>query len=356
MDINFDANFDGSITIYRDGKVLPYDANFNITLKPGNNLLGIYIKGKVNIGTAQESKEYVDFKYINVLYGDMTLSPASQEMEPNITRTFNLELSEAAPQGSYFDWYVDGVLKQSGHDFSISVSFPDAGEHIIICKMLDSAGKVLQQAQAKAIVSAKTTTAFTYNNLTALHNMTNLKLSVGGRWEVTKWTEYEGETVYNGWLNQTIPYYNPGNPAMPITWSGTTFSGELITSNSVITRTERVNGTVSADGTTLLSLSYTMTYVSDDLKSNGLWHGEEEITIELVNIPIQQLVFQAATSSTFDFGISGPDMSQYISGVTWHSVTIHDSVTDVEYRADDSTIDWAGEGIQATPTIILMMS
>jgi hypothetical protein len=356
MDIIYDGVFDGSTIIYRDGKVLPYDANFNITLIPGNNLLGIYIKGKVNVGTAQESKKYVDFKYINVFYGEMTLSPASQEMDPNIARTFNVELGEAAPAGSYFEWYVDGVLKQSGHDFSISVSFPDAGEHIIICKMLDSAGKVLQQAQATAIVRAKNTTAFTYNNLTALKNMTKLNLSLSGRWEITKWTEYEGETVYDGWLNQTIPYYNPGNPAMLITWAGTSFSGELITSNSVITRTERVSGTVSADGITLLSLSYTMTYVSDDLKSNGLWHSEEEITIKLENIPIQQLIFQAATSSTFDFGISGPDMSQYISEVTWHSVTIHDSVTDVEYWADHSSIDWAGEGIQATPTIILMMS
>jgi hypothetical protein len=356
MDINYSALFGGSITIFRDGKVLPYDANFNITLNPGNNLLGIYIKGIVNVGTPQESKAYVDFKYINVFYGEMKISPASQEMEPDISRTFNLELSEAAPQGAYFEWYVDGVLKQSGHDFSISVSFPDAGEYTIVCKMLDNTGKVLQQAQATAIVRAKTTTAFTYNNLTALQNMTKLRLSINGRWEITKWTEYEGETVYDGWLNQTIPYYNPGNPDMPITWSGTAFSGELVTSNSVITRTERVTGTVSADGTTLLSLSYTMTYVSDDLKSNGLWHSEEEITIELVNIPIPQLVFAASTSSTFNFGIYGPNMSNYISEVSWHSITVHDSVTDIEYRADDSTIDWSGEGLQATPTISLSMS
>ena len=356
IDINLDAPFNGTLVIYRDGKVLPFDANFNITLNPGNNLLGIYIKGKVNIGTPQESREYVDFKYINVFYGEMTLSPSSQEMEPNVARTFNLELSEAAPDGSYFEWYVDGVLKQSGHDFSISVSFPDTGEHIIICKMLDSAGKVLQQAQATAVVTAKTTTAFTYNNLTALQNMTKLRLSLGGRWEITKWTEYEGETVYDGWMNHTIPYYNPGNPDMTITWTGTSFAGERTTSNSVINRVETLAGTVSADGTTLLSLSYTMTYVSDDLKSNGLWHSEEEISIELVNIPIEQLVFQAATSSTFNFSIYGPDMSQYISEVSWHSVTIHDSVTDIEYWADDSTIDWEGEGIQATPTIILMMS
>ena len=356
MDISCDAAFDGLITIYRDGKVLPYDADFNIALIPGNNLLGIYIKGKVNVGTAQESKEYVDFKYINVFYGEMTLSPASQQMEPDISRTFNLVLPEAAPQGSYFEWYVDGVLKQSGQDYSISVSFPDAGEHIIICKMLDSAGKVLQQAQATAVVTAKTTTAFTYNNLTALHNMTKLRLSVGGRWEVTRWTKLTGETTDYKFFSHTIPYYNPGNPDMPITWSETTFSGELITSNSVITRTERVSGTVSADGTTLLSLSYTMTYVSDDLKSNGLWHSEEEITIKLENIPIQQLVFKATTSSAFNFSIYGPDMSQYISEVSWHSVTIHDSATDVEYRADDKTIDWHGEGIQATPTIVLRMS
>ncbi len=351
IDLNSDTAFDGSITVFRDGKALLFDSNGNITLNPGNNLLGIYIRGVIN-----GSKSYIDFKYINVIYGNMTINPASQEMGPNVTRTFSLELSEAAPQGSSFEWYVDGVLKQTGQDFSISVSFPAEGEHIIICKMVDNTGKVLQQAQSKAIVKAQTTTTFTYNNLTALQTMTKLRLSLGGKWEITKWSSYERETVYDSWLNQTIPYYNPGNPEMLITWAGTSFSGENITSNSIITRTEVVTGTVSSDGTTLLSLNYTMTYVSDDLKSNGLWHKEEEINISLVNIPIAQLAFNPNTSSTFNFSIYGPNMSNYLDEVIWHSITKHDSVTDVEYWAYGSTIDWSGEGLQGTPAIILIMS
>jgi hypothetical protein len=61
-------------------------------------------------------------------------------MEPNFEKAFNLELPEAPPQGSHLEWYVDGVLKQTGNDFSIRVSFPDEGEHIIICRIVDSTG------------------------------------------------------------------------------------------------------------------------------------------------------------------------------------------------------------------------
>ncbi len=356
MSFGVNATFSGSIRIFRDGKELPFDTKFNITLKPGNNLLGFYIEGRLNAGTAQESFAFVDFKYINVLYGEMTLSPVTQEMEPDVSCTFNLELSEAAPEGSYLEWYVDGVLKKSGQEYSIRVSFPDEGEHIIICKLLDSTGKVLQQARGKAIVKSKATTAFTYNNLTALHNMTKLRLSVGGRWEVTRWTKSTGETVDYKYFSHTIPYYNSNNPDMPITWSGTAFSGELITSNSIITRTERVTGTISADGNTLLALEYTLVYVSDEEASTGHWHDEEEITIKLINIPIEQLVFQSGPSSTFNFSHYGPDLSQYISEVFWHKVTINDSRTDAEYWADDSTIDWNGEGLQGTPKVGLLMS
>jgi hypothetical protein len=353
IDLNIDAVFDGSLSVFRDGKALEFDANGNITLNPGNNLLGFYVRGKVNVGTAQEAKKYIDFKYINVIYNQMTLSPATQQMEPNVEKTFNLELAEAPPQGSRFEWYVDGVLKQTGNDFSIRVSFPDEGEHIIICRIVDSTGKILQQAQGTAIVKARATTTTAFNNLTALHNMTKLRLTVGGRWEITKWTGSEGETVYDGWLNHTIPYYNPGNPDMPISWSGTTFSGELITGNSIVNRVENVTGTVSADGRTFLTLEYTMTYVRDEDASTGHWHDEEEITIKLVNIPIDHL---AATSSSLYFSSYGPDMSDYVSEITWHRVSIHDSERDSEYWADDSTIDWAGSGLQATPTIILTLS
>ena len=62
--ISIQASSGGGITlgtqVYRDGAALPKGEK---ELKPGNNLLGIYIAGQV--GT---DWEYVDFKYINVIY------------------------------------------------------------------------------------------------------------------------------------------------------------------------------------------------------------------------------------------------------------------------------------------------
>jgi hypothetical protein len=61
--ISASPNF--GIDVYRDGVKLAFDAKGNFDLNPGNNNLGIAIFGKVN-GTGDW--EYIDFKYINVIY------------------------------------------------------------------------------------------------------------------------------------------------------------------------------------------------------------------------------------------------------------------------------------------------
>ena len=60
MDIN-----EASIKVYRDGAQLGFDNDGNFELVPGNNRLGFYISGEAN-----NKRKYVDFKYINVVYGE----------------------------------------------------------------------------------------------------------------------------------------------------------------------------------------------------------------------------------------------------------------------------------------------
>jgi len=62
--------------VYRDGKALPWDANGNYQLLPGVNKLGIYVCVQVpkvdQKGNHYLEAEYVDFKYINVIYNSAT--------------------------------------------------------------------------------------------------------------------------------------------------------------------------------------------------------------------------------------------------------------------------------------------
>jgi hypothetical protein len=73
---NIKAGEKSATAVYRDGKVLPWDANGNYELLPGVNKLGIYVCAKVpkvdKKGNAYMAAEYVDFKYINVIYNSAT--------------------------------------------------------------------------------------------------------------------------------------------------------------------------------------------------------------------------------------------------------------------------------------------
>lgn len=74
-----------TISIYRDGNWLSFDAAGNIELNPGNNRLGIYIQGSVN-----GNWQYIDFKYINVKFSApviTSISPDSGKVGDTVTIT-----------------------------------------------------------------------------------------------------------------------------------------------------------------------------------------------------------------------------------------------------------------------------
>lgn len=66
---------DGTATIgnqiYKDGKLMTFDADWKVDLNPGDNLLGIGVLGQVG-----EKWKYVDFVYYNVIYNPETLTGA----------------------------------------------------------------------------------------------------------------------------------------------------------------------------------------------------------------------------------------------------------------------------------------
>jgi hypothetical protein len=58
------ADFDGKIYVFKDGKTISPEGQ-EYKLDPGNNLLGIFVSGKIN-----NAEQYVDYKYFNVKFGD----------------------------------------------------------------------------------------------------------------------------------------------------------------------------------------------------------------------------------------------------------------------------------------------
>jgi len=147
--IKIQASFEsegGGSGVYRDGAKLP---NGPKELKPGNNLLGIYIAKDV----ADHNYEYVDFKYINVIYGSLSIDPATLDGELNKQYAFTAK-ADSPPAGARYDWYVDGSKVQSNTSTSYSASFKTEGSHKVSVKLVDGAGKEIQEAEAAVTIKA----------------------------------------------------------------------------------------------------------------------------------------------------------------------------------------------------------
>ena len=333
LDENDEAGMVAALTMPEDG--LEPEAG-KITLKPGNNKIGFYV---VDAGF-----QYIDFKWVNVIFGGLTLKPATQEAWPGKTITFDLELTEAAPKGAKFEWYVDGTLKKSGYDFGIDVSFPDVGTHTIVARVVDSAGKVVIQAQGTAVIKALTTTVFVGNNLTALQKMKTFTGVFQGQCNIVEKTT----PVY--FSVSMLNWYGVNTP-INITWSGASFSGTATSQVDGGTQTSSVSGTVSGDGKTLTSYTFSYNRKSNYTGGAGVVTQDNTINVQFKNIPIPDLVFESGSSLSCDLVKYGPEVKAYLVKYEQHFLTINSGkVTwEMTYLAD--TINWNGTGLQDTPTI-----
>jgi hypothetical protein len=331
------------VNVFRDGVELQYDASGYIELKPGNNLLGIWIRQQW-----ENDLEYVDFQYVNVIYGGLTLKPATQEAWPGKTIFFDLELTEAAPKGAHFEWFVDGVLKKSGYDFGIDVSFPDVGTHIIAVKLVDTAGKVLMQAQGTAVIKALTTTAFVGNNITALQKMKTFTGFFQGQCNIKEKTD----PVY---FSVSMSNWSGLNTPIDISWSGASFSGTVTSQVDGGTQTSAVSGTVSSDGKTLTSFSFAYSRKSNYTGGSGVVVQDNTISVQFKNIPIYDLVYEGGSNSDFNFYTYGPEVKSYLVKYEQHFLTSINGKLSSEstYLPDTINWNWSGSGMQGLPQLRL---
>ncbi len=94
---NLKAGEKSANAVYRDGKVLPWDANGNYELLPGVNKLGIYVCVQVpkvdKKGNPYMAAEYVDFKYINVIYNSATTTASGMLAKLQTQTIFSCKLN-----------------------------------------------------------------------------------------------------------------------------------------------------------------------------------------------------------------------------------------------------------------------
>jgi hypothetical protein len=307
---SFDAiaiTVDFPIAVYRDGEILRYDDKGNYDLQPGNNKLGIMIVGKVNDGY-----EYIDFQYINVVYGDLTIDPPIINGVPNEPYTFTAKMDNL-PAKTSLDWFVDGVQKKSGADLSLTISFPNEGKHTISAKVVDSTGGIMMQAQATAVIKVLPTTATVGNHLKALQQMKKFDGFLQGGYTAKEGTEPVPFDVYMPWSWDTT------SMKINIIWNGASFSGTLITPGSGVgTVTNTVSGTVSDDGN---KLSFVFTSKWDTSNTNGdkVNTGEWTHTIQIENLPFDKDI--SGNFSQFSAGKYGSELKPYLVKYEEHSIS-----------------------------------
>jgi hypothetical protein len=327
------SNF--AIGVYRDGERLRPDAKGNYDLQPGNNKLGIFIGGKVD-----DVFEYVDFKYINVVYGDLTIDPPTMNGVPDEPYTFTAKMDNL-PAKARLDWLVDGVQKKSGTDLSLTISFPNEGTHTISAKVVDSTGGIVMQAQATAVIKTLPTTATVANNLKALQQMKQFNGFLQGGYKVKEGTEPVPFDVY-----MPLSWGTPPSK-INIIWNGASFSGTLTTPGSGVgTVTNTVSGTVSDDGNTL---SFVFTFRWDTSNTNGdkVNTGEWTHTLQIENLPFEKDI--SGNFSQFHVGKYGSALKPYLVKYEEHSISYTNGklISEKTYFLDN--IAWNGTGTRGEP-------
>ncbi len=283
------TNSEVTIRAYRDGKLLNWDAAGNYELLPGVNKLGIEIDGTVDgkdkSGNPIKIAKFIDFKYFNITYSGISITPATLTGEINKDYTFTAK-TDAPLDKARYDWYINDKPSQSGSGTTLSTKFAAEGKYNIAVKLFDKDSKEVGTAQALATIAKTVPPSPTQDVAATLQKTTHIRMLVTTQATQDNTNHREGtHTSTTDIFSIAVPYDYPDN-YIPITWSGLSFSGTsdyMVGNNSH--RVHDISGTVSADGKTV---SARYSYVRNDgvgtvLLSN--WSASFEIS----NVPFNKI-------------------------------------------------------------------
>lgn len=118
-----------------------------ITLKPGKNLLGFYVRA---IPPNNTDYKYVDFRWVNVYLQTLTIVPDDLSGQTNQDYIFTARMDNP-PDWVEYEWYLDGAQKQSGKENQFSYKFNKENTYNISVRLRDPAsGGYMGEASAVA--------------------------------------------------------------------------------------------------------------------------------------------------------------------------------------------------------------
>ncbi len=328
--------FTNGFVVYRDGVSLQLNSDKKFPLQNGENVLGIWVLGKVG-----DRWKYVDFKYVTINFSGLSIKPETQTGDTGSELTYEA-VCDKPPKNARYNWYVDGRLMQEDEGSVFDVSFEEAGEYIISVEMTDEKGENPQEAEALAVIEGATPTTTTVDRLALLQEFKSVRGNISGLYLYDKVYSNSSEST-SSYNTFEIPYYGWENSyeQLELEWNGTRFSS----SHSNDLESHSLTGEVAPDGSKILRFEYAYTYSFSD--SEG-WEVERENRITLTDIPISE----SSLYSEFQFSKSGSEFKPYLSEFYYYELREKDG----ELR-EETTIespDWTGEGWQKEPHITLI--
>jgi hypothetical protein len=244
----------------------------------------------------------------------LTITPSNLNGETN--KEYIFTVSPPPPAGITYQWIFNGYNQTKGTEFRFK--WAAEGTFLIRVNAIDSNGKVVGQADANVTLK---NVPVAVNNLAVLQATNRLR----GDYSIQVYrddNDYKAKTHTTGVSTQGghLPWNNDPATYIPITWSGTSFSGKWDGTVGNSKRLHEVSGSVSADGLTLVSLKYT--YKRDE-GSKDLYQWLDNYSLELSNMPLKYMLSNALVDA------SGFEIQRYITGMSY------------EYIVWDHNVQWA---------------
>ncbi len=212
-----------------------------IPLQPGQNKIGVYIKGARN----NSLDNYVDFKWINVYRQNLYILPDPLNGKPDEEYEFVARTDGSAPKNAKYIWNFgdDTNPVTVSNDSTVKHTFTKEGEFTVIVELYDNAiNKKVGAAYASANIVKEG------NLLNILHTMTTF--SVDASFDFLTPTGYE--------YSQGINFMKANDDTLK--WNGTSFSYDHASEEEYDNQGFKadyyyyVSGTVSSDGKTILEI------------------------------------------------------------------------------------------------------
>ncbi|MFN4150605.1 MAG: PKD domain-containing protein, partial [Candidatus Sericytochromatia bacterium] len=262
-----------------------------ITLKSGDNLIGIYVQAT---NPSSNSLEWTDFKYVNIKYADLSIQPSVTNGVPNQEYTWKLQ--SGLPANTVYEWtFGDSSDESVIGALPVSHKYENEGTYTITVTAKDPKNNK-EIGSASATAEIKNTTVSKYPKVTAafkadVYTDPFIESSGGYNIPMLGASNYRGDTIMG-----------------PLTWSGDNFSTVYQNTDSSITRIEglamttTIKGSIDFATNTLKNIYVNNTTTMDGKVSSVTGFSAKDVPLQL-------------NGTYYEADIAGEEVEKYITSI-----------------------------------------